>query len=171
MTKNKKNTSSKTLVEKILDKQNISYEPISFQTIKDGDTESIDTNEAKNIDEHNIYKTLVTIGNKTGPVVGVLPLDMHLSYKKLAKLSNNKKIGMVPLKDLVKTSGFEHGANSPIGIRSLHNYPIYIDNSALKEETIVVSSGKIGRSIKIDPKKLAHSVKAEFGDFAVSEME
>lgn len=171
MSKSKKNNFSKTLVEKILDKQNIKYESISFETFKDGDIETIDTGSEANIDDHNIYKTLVTIGNKTGPVIGVLPLDMHLSYKKLAKLSDNKKIGMVPLKDLIKTSGFEHGANSPVGIHSLHNYPIYIDNSALESETIVVSAGKIGRSIRINPKSLAQSVKAKFGDFAVYEAE
>ncbi|MDO1605481.1 aminoacyl-tRNA deacylase [Lactobacillus sp. YT155] len=153
-----KNKIQKTLVEKILDKQNIKYESVTFE---------LDNEDEK--DRHNIYKTLVTIGNKTGPVVGVVPLDMHLSYKKLAKLSGNKKIGMVPLKDLVKTSGFEHGANSPVGIRSLHNYPIYIDNTALKQQTITVSAGKIGHSIIINPRDLAKSVKAEFGDFAVKE--
>ncbi|GKQ42641.1 Cys-tRNA(Pro)/Cys-tRNA(Cys) deacylase [Companilactobacillus sp. RD055328] len=168
--KKNKNTPSKTLVEKILDKQNIGYESISFSVTKHGDTKSLDTSD-QDIKEHNIYKTLVTTGNKTGPVVAVLPLDMHLSYKKLAKLSGNKKIGMVPLKDLVKTSGFEHGANSPIGIRSLHNFPIYIDNVALQEEIITVSAGKIGRSIRIDPNSLAKSVNAKFGDFAVTEQE
>lgn len=166
----KKNNISKTLVEKILDKQNIKYEQLEFNVVKDGDTKELDSNQLP-IDKHLIYKTLVTTGNKTGPVVGVLPLDMHLSYKKLAKLSGNKKIGMVPLKDLIKTSGFEHGANSPVGIRSLHNYPIFIDNIAKESDTIVVSAGKLGRSIKINPNDLANSVGAKFGDFAVFEEE
>lgn len=166
----KKNGINKTLVEKILDKENIQYEQLEFNVVQNGDVKELDT-DGSVINEHNIYKTLVTTGNKTGPVVGVLPLDMHLSYKKLAKLSGNKKIGMVPLKDLIKTSGFEHGANSPVGIRSLHDYPIYIDNVAKESKTIIVSAGKVGRSIKIDPQELADSVNAEFGDFAVFEEE
>lgn len=166
----KKKGLPKTLVEKILDKENIAYKQASFKTVTDGDTEELDLQE-NIIDKHNIYKTLVTTGNKTGPVVVVLPIDMHLSYKKLAAVSGNKKIGMVPLKDLIKTSGFEHGANSPVGIRSLHNYPIYIDNVALKVNQITVSAGKIGRSIIIDPNDLAKCVGAKFVDIAIYEGE
>ncbi|WP_099974835.1 aminoacyl-tRNA deacylase [Lactobacillus terrae] len=160
--KNKK--ISKTLVEKILDKQNIEYTPLEFQTI-DGVTDK------SMQDGYKIYKTLVLTGNKTGPIVGVIPLDMHLSYKKLAQISGNKKVGMVPLKNLIKTSGFEHGANSPVGIRSLHNYPIYFDDNAKAADKIIVSAGKVGFSVLINPQDLAKSVDGEFGDFAVDQPE
>lgn len=166
----KKKKIQKTLVEKILDKQNVAYKPITFATQADGDTQELVTD--KSIQEgYKIYKTLVLTGNKTGPIVGMVALDKHISYKKLAKLSGNKKVGMVPLKDLVKTSGFEHGANSPVGIRSLHNYPIYFDTEAEKSKKIIVSAGKIGYSLIIDPHDLAKSVKATFGDFGVDEPE
>jgi len=89
----------------------------------------------------------------------------------LAKLSGNKKVGMVPLKDLIKPSGFEHGANSPVGIHSLHNYPIFFDNEAERSEKIIVSAGKVGQSILIEPHALAKAVSAKFGDFAVDNPE
>ncbi|AKP66629.1 aminoacyl-tRNA deacylase [Companilactobacillus ginsenosidimutans] len=166
----KKNKIIKTLVEKILDKQKIPYEGITFATQADGDTQELVTDKSMR-DGIKIYKTLVLTGNKTGPLVGMVALDKHISYKKLAKLSGNKKIGMVPLKDLVKTSGFEHGANSPVGIRSLHNYPIFFDTEAEQSKKIIVSAGKVGYSVIIDPHDLAKSVNAKFGDFGVEEPE
>lgn len=166
----KKKIIQKTLVEKILDKEKVSYEPITFETETDGDTQELVTDKSTR-DGYKIYKTLVLTGNKTGPLVGMLPLDKHLSYKMLAKLSGNKKVGMVPLKDLVKTSGFEHGANSPVGIHSLHNYPIYFASEADKSDKIIVSAGKIGQSILVEPHDLAKAVNATFGDFAVDNPE
>lgn len=166
----KKKKVSKTLVEKILDKQKVPYEAITFATEADGDTQELVTDDSTR-DGIKIYKTLVLTGNKTGPLVGMVALDKHISYKKLAKLSGNKKVGMVPLKDLVKTSGFEHGANSPVGIRSLHNYPIYFDSEADHSDKIIVSAGKVGYSVIIEPHDLAKSVNATFGDFGVDEPE
>jgi len=166
----KKKKIQKTLVEKILDKEKISYEGMIFATETDGDTQELVTDDNSR-DGYKIYKTLVLTGNKTGPLVGMLPLDKHLSYKELAKISGNKKVGMVPLKDLVKTSGFEHGANSPVGIRSLHNYPIYFSKEANEAEKIIVSAGKVGQSLLIEPHDLARSVDATFGDFAVDKPE
>lgn len=166
----KKKKIQKTLVEKILDKEKISYEGMTFETEADGDTQELVTDKSTR-DGYKIYKTLVLTGNKTGPLVGMLPLDKHLSYKMLAKLSGNKKVGMVPLKDLIKTSGFEHGANSPVGIHSLHNYPIYFDSEAERSEKIIVSAGKVGQSILIEPHDLARAVNATFGDFAVDNPE
>lgn len=165
----KKQHYQKTLVEKILDKNNIQYQPLNFITEKQGDVEQIVPNQAP--PKVKIYKTLVLTGNKTGPLVGVIPLNMHISYKMFAQLSNNKKVGMVPLKDLKKTSGFEHGANSPIGVREQHNYPIYFDNQALLDQEIAVSAGKIGRSVIVNAKEIAQLVDGKFGDFAINQPE
>ncbi|WP_105152708.1 YbaK/EbsC family protein, partial [Streptococcus suis] len=102
------------------------------------------------IEEKDIYKTLALTGDKTGPVIGIVPITEHLSEKKLAKISGNKKVSMIPQKDLEKTTGYVHGANNPVGIRQKHNFPIYIDQSALELGHLIVSAGEIGRSIKID---------------------
>ncbi|WP_412990409.1 Cys-tRNA(Pro) deacylase [Pediococcus siamensis] len=161
--KHKKNKIDKTLVEKILDKANIKYEQYVFPTHQEGDVEQLQVDHL-DADEHHIYKTLALTGNKTGPVVGVLPIDEHLSYKKLAKVSGNKKVGMIPLKELVQTTGYEHGANTPIGIYESKHFPIYIADIAAKQGEIIVSSGKIGRSVKInanDLKKLVHGTFAD----------
>ena len=71
---------------------------------------------------------------------------------------------MIPQKELEKTTGYVHGANNPVGIRQKHNFPIYIDQTALERETIIVSAGEVGRSIQIQAQELAHFVKAHFAD-------
>ena len=116
------------------------------------------------IEEKDIYKTLALTGDKTGPVIGIVPITEHLSEKKLAKISGNKKVSMIPQKDLEKTTGYVHGANNPVGIRQKHNFPIYIDQSALEKGLMIVSAGEIGRSIRIDSQVLADFVRASFAD-------
>ncbi|MBU5894509.1 aminoacyl-tRNA deacylase, partial [Vibrio cholerae O1] len=69
----------------------------------------------EDIQRRDIYKTLALIGDKTGPIVGILPLTEHLTEKKLAKVSGNKKVHMIPQKDLQKTTGYINGANNPVG--------------------------------------------------------
>lgn len=159
----KKHGEMKTLVEKMLDKAKISYVPFTFPTHTAGDVQQLDTQEA-GVDPHLVYKTIVFTGNKTGPVVGVVPLDRRVSLKKIAKVSGNKKVELLPLKDLEKTTGYEHGANTPIGIHETHNYPIYIDEVAQDQPQIIVSAGKVGRSVGIDPTVLVNFVAGHFAD-------
>lgn len=161
--KNKKSKMKKTQVEQILDKNKIPYEQMEFPTHQDGDVRTM-TVDHLDIDEHIIYKTLVLSGNVTGPLVGVVPIDNHLDEKKLAKVSGNKKVEMVPLKNLLKTTGYVHGANTPVGIYEKHHYPIFIDNAAKEQGTIYVSSGKVGRSVKLNAEDLAKLVHAKFAD-------
>lgn len=161
--KNKKSKLKKTQVEQILDKNKIPYEQMEFPTHQDGDVRTM-TVDHTGIDEHHIYKTLVLSGPTTGPLVGVVPIDNHLDEKKLAKASGNKKVDMVPLKNLLKTTGYVHGANTPVGIYEKHHYPIFIDQVAKEQGDIYVSSGKIGRSVKVNAEELAKLVHAQFVD-------
>ena len=152
----KKTKLKKTLVEQILTKANIPHQGLQINALE---------NETGDIDDRSqIYKTLALSGDKTGPVIGILPITEHLSEKKLAKISGNKKVAMIPQKDLEKTTGYVHGANNPVGIRQKHNFPIYIDQSAQEAGFLIVSAGEIGRSIRINSQVLADFVNAEFAD-------
>lgn len=146
----------KTLVEQILTKAGVDHQGIQINALE-GELPS-------NYYRNHIFKTLALLGDKTGPVIGIVPITEHLSEKKLAKISGNKKVAMIPQKDLEKTTGYIHGANNPVGIRQKHNYPIFIDETALKLEKMIVSAGEVGHSIIISPKDLANFVKASFVD-------
>ena len=151
----------------MLDAHHIKYQQFIFPTKKVGDVQQMIFTDT-GVDEHHVYKTLVLSGKKTGPLVGVVPIDMKLNEKALAKASHNKKVNMVPLKQLRKTSGYAHGANTPIGIYEQDHYPIFISQIAQKQGIIWVSSGEIGRSVKIKANDLAQMVNARFAKIAVN---
>lgn len=153
----KKKKLKKTLVEQILDKGQVNHEGLALNSLE---TELM----PEDIQRRDIYKTLALVGDKTGPIIGILPLTEHLSEKKLAKVSGNKKVHMIPQKDLQKTTGYIHGANNPVGIWQTKRFPIYIDTIALDADKIIVSAGEVGRSIRLNPKELATFVQAEFAE-------
>lgn len=153
----------KTLIEKFLEQEKIPYTGMSFVTHLEGDVYAIDEKADKSI-EDLIFKTLVVTGRDTGPLVGIVPISERLDYKKLCHLSGNKKIGLVPLKNLVKTSGYVHGANSPIGIYNNKHLPIYYDESINSFDEIIISAGEVGRMLKIKPQVLVEITHGTIGD-------
>lgn len=152
----KKEKVKKTLVDQILDKAKIPHDSLNFNGLE-GNLPDI-------IDRSAIFKTLALKGDRTGPVIGIIQITEHLSEKKLAKISGNKKVTMIPQKDLQKTTGYVHGANNPVGIRQKHAFPIFIDDRAIELGEMIVSAGEIGRSIRIDSQSLADFVGATFAD-------
>ncbi len=152
----KKAKMKKTLVDQILDKAHIEHDSLAIN--------ALERELPEGIQKSDIFKTLALTGDKTGPIIGIVPLTEHLSEKKLAKVSGNKKVSMIPQKDLQKTTGYIHGANNPVGIRQKHHFPIFIDNSALTLRQMIVSAGEVGRSIRIDSQVLADFVDAQFAD-------
>ena len=84
----KKNKVKKTLVEQILTKAKIEHVGLQINALEGILPEGIDRS--------TIFKTLALKGDKTGPVIGIIPITEHLSEKKLAKLSGNKKVAMIP---------------------------------------------------------------------------
>lgn len=165
MAKKKKNKDKldKTLVEKILDQQKIPYEQHISEIKENHGVAQVGLGNPI-LDGHPVYKTLALEGNKTGPLVGVVPLDQHLDMKKIAKVSGNKKCEMIPLKKLEKTTGYIHGANTPIGIYHTKKYPIYLDASVNDTDGMWVSSGEVGRSVLVKPADLIKLVKATVAD-------
>ncbi len=82
----------KTLVDQILDKANIPHDSLVLN--------ALDGSLPEGIKPQDIYKTLALTGDKTGPLIGILPITQHLSEKKLAKVSGNKKVTMISQRDL-----------------------------------------------------------------------
>lgn len=109
-----------------------------------------------------IYKTLVAVGNNTGVIVACIPASTELDLKKFAKESGNKKVDMLHMKDLEKTTGYIRGGCSPVGMKKL--FPTYIAAEAEALETIVVSAGKRGMQMEVIPLDLIEVTNGEFAD-------
>jgi len=150
---------TKTNAIRLIEQQKISYTEHEYEWKEDhlgADTV------AKQLAADNIFKTLVAVGNKTGPLVAVIPANKELDLKKIAKASGNKKVEMLHLRDLETTTGYIRGGCSPIGMKKL--FPTYIDQSATTFATITISAGRRGLQMELAPKDLAKVVRGEFVD-------
>lgn len=154
----------KTLPEQIMDKHHINYESFELNILDKSEAERDIILNKYRVQHEDIYKTLAASGDKTGPVVAVLPITKHLSLKKLAAASGNKKVTMLSLKDLQRTTGYVHGANNPVGIWQNKHFPIYIDISAQHADYFLVSGGELSKSDKVKPTDIATLTSATFVD-------
>ncbi len=148
----------KTNVMRILDKANISYKAKSYE-YEINDLSGVHAAEALGYDPDMVFKTIVTTGDKTGPVVFCLPSEKELNLKEAAKISGNKKLEMVHVKDLFHLTGYLRGGCSPIGMKK--TFPTYIDISINNYEEISISAGQRGKQVVINSKTLIAFISAQ----------
>lgn len=154
----------KTNAIRIVEQKKMPYQEHTY-TFSEDDLGAKHVAEALNQNEAQIFKTLVAVGNKTGPVVAVIPSNQELDLKKIAKESGNKKVEMLHLKDLENLTGYIRGGCSPVGMKKL--FPTYFDQSALNFATIMVSAGKRGVQMELAPNDLAGLVRGKFVDLTL----
>ena len=142
---------------------------ISYKLIDIGDTDEflsgVEMAGRLGIASSVVFKTLVTKGASGAILVFVIPSDMELDLKKAAKHVGEKNVAMLPVVDILQTTGYVKGGCSPIGMKKL--YPTAIDMSALTLSEIYVSAGRKGQQILISPQGLATVVHADFADLTV----
>ncbi|WP_068501461.1 Cys-tRNA(Pro) deacylase [Paenibacillus kribbensis] len=153
-------STSKTNAMRILDGQHINYNILSYDH-QDGKIDGMNVAEKIDRAPEAVFKTLVA-HSKQSLFVFVIPVHKELDLKQAAKSAGEKKIEMLPVKDLQKHTGYIRGGCSPIGMKKL--YPTFIDQPALELETIVVSAGKIGTQLEVNPQDLAQIIQAQFAD-------
>ena len=112
-----------------------------------------------------VFKTLVVRGVKQGVMVFCIPVCCELDLKKAAKASGDKSIALLPVKDLLTTTGYIRGGCSPVGMKK--KYPTYIDEVCLLFEEIAVSAGERGHQMILPPQELVRLVDAKLVDIIV----
>lgn len=149
---------SKTNAARLLDKAGISYELIPYE-VDESDLSAVHVAAelGENIDQ--VFKTLVLRGDKTGHFVCVIPGDKEVDLKRAAKVSGNKSCEMIPMKELLPTTGYIRGACSPVGMKK--HFPTYIHPTCLDFPYIYVSAGQRGLQIKVAPQALINEVRAQ----------
>jgi len=149
---------SKTNAARLLDKEKISYELIPYE-VDESDLSAVHVAANLGEDVNQVFKTLVLQGDKTGYFVCVIPGDKEVNLKLAAKVSGNKNCELIPMKELLATTGYIRGACSPIGMKK--HFPTFIHQTCSDYPYIYVSAGQRGLQIKIEPKELIRLVKAE----------
>ena len=146
---------SKTNVARVLDKAKIPYELIAYE-VDESDLGAGHIAEQLNENIEQVFKTLVLKGDKSGYFVCVIPGAEEVDLKKAAKVSGNKKVDLIPMKELLPTTGYIRGGCSPIGMKK--TFPTFFHLTCARFDYIFVSAGVRGLQLKINPQALVEYV-------------
>ncbi|RVU54825.1 Cys-tRNA(Pro) deacylase [Anaerosphaera multitolerans] len=156
----------KTNAMRILENKGIDYEIIEYSP--KGGISGVEVAATLKEDENLVFKTLVT-QSKDDHYVFVVPVARELDLKKAAASSKEKKIEMIPQRELLGLTGYVHGGCSPVGMKK--QFKTFIDLSAKDLNYFYISGGKIGMQIKISPLDLKSLIDAEFYDLVKDDLD
>jgi len=147
----------KTNAVRMLDGLGIEYELREYQV--DPDDLSAETVAAKiDIPPEQVFKTLAAHGDRNGICLAVISADQELDFKALARQSGDRKVEMLPLKDVQAATGYIRGGVTALACKK--EYPVYIDELAEVCDVISVSAGIRGLQILLAPADYIRAVHA-----------
>lgn len=151
----------KTNAARLLDRAKIAYELIPY-TVDENNLAATHVAEELGEDIASVFKTLILKGDRTGYFVCVIPGDKEVDLKSAARVSGNKSCDLIPMKELLSTTGYIRGGCSPIGMK--RPFPTFIHATALDFDRIYISAGVRGLQIAIHPQALIDYVGATVAD-------
>jgi len=141
----------KTNAARLLDSLKINYELREYE-IDESDLSAESVAKKVGLPPEQVFKTLVARGDKTGVLMACIPGNAELDLKAMATVSGNKKVEMVPMKEIQQLTGYIRGGVSPIGTKK--HYPVFLDESAMGFPFISISAGARGSQILISSRDL-----------------
>ena len=148
----------KTNVMRLLEQKKIPYTAHSYphgDEAVDGVTVARITGQ----DPAKVFKTLVAAGASKRVYVFGIPVAAELDLKNAAKAVGEKSIAMVKVNELLALTGYVRGGCSPVGMKKL--YPTVFDASIETLDTVLVSAGRIGWQIELQPAALIALCRAK----------
>jgi Cys-tRNA(Pro)/Cys-tRNA(Cys) deacylase len=147
----------KTNAARVLDRLGTRYELREYEV--DPDDLSAETVATKvGLPPEQLFKTLVVRGDRNGICLAVIPANEELDLKALARQTGDRKIDMVPLKEVQAATGYIRGGVTALACKK--DYPVYVDELAQICDVISVSAGIRGLQILLDPEDYIRAVKA-----------
>ncbi len=151
---------TKTNAARLLDQLGIRYELREYEV--DPDDLAAETVASKiGLPPEQVFKTLVARGDRNGVCMAVIPGDTELDLKALAAATNDRKIQLVPVKELQALTGYIRGGVTALAGRK--DYPVYVDETVELFDVISISAGVRGLQILLSP---ADYLKATKGALA-----
>ena len=156
----------KTNVMRVLEQKKIKYTPHSYEH-GDGPVDGETVARLTGQDPARVFKTLVTRGASRTNYVFVIPVLRELDLKKAAKSVGEKSIEMIHVSELLPLTGYVRGGCSPVGMKK--QFKTVFDESALGQDTILASAGRIGAQVELSPRELMALVRGTACDVCVEE--
>lgn len=152
---------AKTNVARLLDAANIKYSLVPYQ-VDPNDLAAQHVADELGEDINRVFKTLVLHGERVGYIVCVIPGNREVDLKKAARVAGDKKVEMIPMKNLLAVTGYIRGGCSPIGMKK--PFPTYINATATNFDTVYISAGVRGLQVCIAPDDLINYTGAVVAD-------
>ena len=156
----------KTNAMRILDKAKVNYTVLTYE-VDENDLSGEHIAQQLSLNPAMLFKTLVLRGDKKGYLVACIPVAETLDLKALARVSGNKSVEMVQVKELFGLTGYIRGGCSPIGMKK--KFPTYMQESILNHEIVGVSGGLRGIQLLIKPTELVEAAMAQVADIILSQ--
>ncbi len=150
----------KTIAARMLDQMGIAHELREYDWDED-ELDAVTVARKVGLPPEQVFKTLVARGDKTGVLVACIPGNDELDLKALAPVSGNKKVDLVPVKEIQDLTGYIRGGVSPLGMKKA--YPFYLDETAEIIDVISVSGGRRGLQILLSGPDLIRATGARLG--------
>lgn len=115
-----------------------------------------------------VFKTLLTTGGPGAFAFAVIPGDVELDFKKLARAAGFRKAEMVALKDVQPLTGYIRGGVTIFGAKKA--YPVFIDETIELFDEISVSAGARGTQIIISPADYLKAAREEAPEVATLDL-
>lgn len=153
----------KTNAVRVLDGLGIAYELREYDV--DPDDLAAETVAAKvGLRAGQVFKTLAVRGDRNGICLAVIPGNAELDFKALAQQTGDRKIEMLPLKEVQAATGYVRGAVTALAGKK--DYPVYLDETAELFDVISVSAGMRGMQIFLAPRDYLRAVNAVIAGIA-----
>lgn len=166
MSKKKEKHGHKTNAIRMVEAEGIPYNMYTYEA-PDGFLDGVSVARSLGQDPDRVFKTLVTVGSSREHYVCVIPVAEELDLKKAARHFGEKKMEMLPSKEITAVTGYIKGGCSPVGMKK--PLATAIDASAENAGDIIVSGGKVGLQMELDAEALRRITGAEFAELTVSE--
>ena len=150
----------KTNAARILDSLGVAYTLRDYAVdLEDLSAESVAAKVG--MPPEQVFKTLVARGDRTGVLMAVVPANGELDLKALARLSGDRKVETVPLKELQPLTGYIRGGCTAIGGKK--DYPVFVDETIELLDDISVSAGVRGTQLVLAPADYLRVTKGKVG--------
>jgi Cys-tRNA(Pro)/Cys-tRNA(Cys) deacylase len=158
-----KSVVQKTNSARLLDQMRIQYELREYEV--DPNDLAAETVAAKiGLPAEQVFKTLVARGDRNGISMAVIPGNQELNLKALASVSGERKIHLVPVKELQALTGYIRGGVTALAAK--HDFPVYVDETIELFDIVSISAGVRGLQILIAPADYLRATKATLAAIA-----
>lgn len=152
---------NKTNAMRQLDAAKIKYEVCSYE-VDENDLSGTHIADEIGLPYDEVFKTIVTKGDKTGYTVFCIPCHKEIDLKRAAQATGNKRIEPLHVKDLLGITGYIRGGCSPVGMKK--KFPTYFDGSAKNIERLTVSAGVRGMQLLVSAEEIIRFTGAKLAD-------